>query len=535
MASPLSLHIVPNCGLIIETADSVLNRANHDETEPIKYEIINKGNFNLRHDYEAPQSGDIFSGWLSPASEVSLPPIIKERAGVPLEARHYAFMHPPMGLAAAIDWNNPLNSSDNFRDHYFQPGRGEDLLRLSITKILTVNEKAMADASYLGGFVYFDKHFNVLCVNAISLQSDGSSFLNLSGPFSTTDAVGPSLRQKNRVHALTLDIFHEGGLSACSWVRPDEIFEDKPLSLDRENMSGALVFFRDDMSSYAYMVDNSDTSYPKGQVEILPEIIQSLPSNFLRNDEVTFIFKFLNRDENEKWCQEALQIIEFDHDDWEDDLRCTLYDPKTLLHKACLNRFDHLIISELLKNRSEQRNLSYPDKLGWLPLHFACRYYQNIEVIKLLLYYYPEAILHQDPFGRYPLHIACLNRDSSAEVIELLLQGEGGKIVYKRTKRMNMTPLYIACDSKADAGVIRLLLDADPHGDTIQLKSTIGRLPLHLAIDEKMDPEIIEMLLIKDEELKGKKENYIPDILQVRGGFLVRPSLYLSRSIPWLF
>ena len=100
---------------------------------------------------------------------------------------------------------------------------------------------------------------------------------------------------------------------------------------------------------------------------------------------------------------------------------------------------------------------------------------------------------------------------------------------------MNMTPLYIACDSKADAGVIRLLLDADPHGDTIQLKSTIGRLPLHLAIDEKMDPEIIEMLLIKDEELKGKKENYIPDILQVRGGFLVRPSLYLSRSIPWLF
>ena len=238
MASPASLKVVPNCGLHIKVVGSVLNAAaNYDETEPIKYQIINKGNFNLRSDYVAPQSEDIFSGWLSPASEVSLPPVIKELAGVPLDAQHYAFMHPPMGLAEAIDWENPINSSESFFDSP-DLSAGRSSLRISKYNhnVLKVNKKAMADACFLGGFVYFDEHFHVLCVNAITLQSENDDyFLKLSGPFATTDAVGPTLIKKNRVHALTLDIFHEAGLSACSWVLPDEIFEDKPLSHDHEN------------------------------------------------------------------------------------------------------------------------------------------------------------------------------------------------------------------------------------------------------------------------------------------------------------
>ena len=515
MASPTTLKIVPNCGLQIEI-DSIVDASNYDETEPIKYHILNRGNFNLRRDFNIASNRDLFSGWMSPASEVSLPPAIKEMAGIPLNAQHYAFMHPPMGLADAIDWEDPFTSSDEFNT-------SPTSLRLSKynSSTLVVNEDAMIDATFLGGFVYFDEHFDVLCVNAIALQSKSDDyFLKLSGPFSTTHAVGSTLLKKNRVHALVLDIFHEAGLSSCSYVRPDETFEDEQLSNDYGNFNGALVFFRDDGSSFAYMVDNSDTSHPKGEVEILPDIISSLPTNF-RNDRPKFIFKFLDKRKIDRWCEEAHELIEENDDgDWKDDLRKTLDDPKTLLHNACLAQLDHDIISSLLKDRNEQENLSYPDKFGWLPLHYACRYHQDLRVIELFVYYYSQALHHPDPFGRYPLHTACFNRHSTPEVIQFLLKDEGHYILYKQTKRIEMTPLYIACDSEADIGVIKVLLDADTNCDTIQVKTKAGRLPLHVAVDEKMDAEIIELLLEKDEQLKGRV-NYVPDIQHVRGGFLV--------------
>ena len=103
MASPISLYVVPNCGL--ELANGKLEElekdftCNRNKKAQTKYFIRNTCEFPLattRKDYE---------GWLSPLNDVTLPRAIRRVAGVPDTARYFAFLYPPSGLAENIDWD----------------------------------------------------------------------------------------------------------------------------------------------------------------------------------------------------------------------------------------------------------------------------------------------------------------------------------------------------------------------------------------------------------------------------------------------
>ena len=67
----------------------------------------------------------------------------------------------------------------------------------------------------LGGFVYFDRDFNVLSINALSFLKTEYDFL-LSGPFKPSDATRREIQHSKRVQPLVLADFFEIGFSALA-------------------------------------------------------------------------------------------------------------------------------------------------------------------------------------------------------------------------------------------------------------------------------------------------------------------------------
>lgn len=63
-----------------------------------------------------------------------------------------------------------------------------------------------------------------------------------------------------------------------------------------------------------------------------------------------------------------------------------------------------------------------PDKFGWTPLHYACRFQpHNDSLIAMLVEKISGAVSMADIYNRFPLHLAC-DGDASIQVIELLLE-----------------------------------------------------------------------------------------------------------------
>lgn len=96
MASPLVIYVSPNMGLEIEIVGlTELEREfdPRDNSSPRVYRITNLPMFT---DFltQPEESSTNYQGKLSPLFNVTLPPAAKETAGIPLEARHFGFMHP---------------------------------------------------------------------------------------------------------------------------------------------------------------------------------------------------------------------------------------------------------------------------------------------------------------------------------------------------------------------------------------------------------------------------------------------------------
>jgi ankyrin repeat protein len=82
-----------------------------------------------------------------------------------------------------------------------------------------------------------------------------------------------------------------------------------------------------------------------------------------------------------------------------------------LLHWACSRNAPLDVLKVILD--------AYPDAIqicdsqkGYLPLHFACFYKSSLEILQFLIKVYPESIQQTDKLGKLPLHLSCSNTTS---------------------------------------------------------------------------------------------------------------------------
>ncbi len=276
MTSPVNLHIVPNCGLTIIPKlceDDPCNgrarrrRSSLDTMTPLANGVNGKRALSyLLEDIESqgfpvslPVNKRDFVGSMSPLSPLSLPKQKKKLAGIDQRATRYAFIHPPKGLAAALDWaqikvlwkqlkyhekkkcdlvddvsDTDLNlspSTESTVQSSFtngQIGLSARLLRRknsiddrqSSPKSVIVppsssvlRKWALACFSLHGAFVYFEDTedgVEVISVNALCLSKLGTNFgLRMAGPYQTPLETIQVLKKLERFEVVPLEHFHE--------------------------------------------------------------------------------------------------------------------------------------------------------------------------------------------------------------------------------------------------------------------------------------------------------------------------------------
>ena len=239
MASPITIYTVPNCGLEIKFIGLSPKSIHKTNTQSysgsrshkacFKYQITNKPQDIPLFNETKPLHS--FTGFCSPVNRVTLPLAVKRIVGVPKDAAFFAAVHPPSGLASEIDWRN------------FNRTVSDDIDRTLERK----NKWAIPLISMLGGFVYFDRDFNVLSINALSFLKTEYDFL-LSGPFKPSDATRREIQHSNRVQPLVLAEFFEIGFSALAWIRPDEKFLHQVMADPSYHHGGIMVSLRKEFS-----------------------------------------------------------------------------------------------------------------------------------------------------------------------------------------------------------------------------------------------------------------------------------------------
>ena len=257
MASPISIYIVPKCGLKIE----------HDEKKQ-SYKILkeSRAHFKFTDDPDGllwENFEPIWEGKMSPLSNISLPPNAMVKAGIVQEAKKYAFLFPPPELAERLDWKaHNLDISDHLRssktnvldtnnnmsptqrmnvggyssvvgsnrgggvgsaaDQMLPSQRGTRMSEIiqhalfskkNISKQFEERTWSLPYFAILGGFVFFDENDQVLAVNTLSIV-ETECILKLAGPFETLPEIVNSLQTKDRTETLALDLFHEAGFEA---------------------------------------------------------------------------------------------------------------------------------------------------------------------------------------------------------------------------------------------------------------------------------------------------------------------------------
>lgn len=120
---------------------------------------------------------------------------------------------------------------------------------------------------------------------------------------------------------------------------------------------------------------------------------------------------------------------------------------------------------------------------GDLPLHLACLYYREEEMLEYLIELYPEALETSNCHGQLPLHclVEC-DQETPLETsfVELLCRDDS-KSTLSHADSFGELPLHAACRKiySMEVDTIRYLIEQFP--DAILTKSRYGHLPLHLA------------------------------------------------------
>jgi len=176
-----------------------------------------------------------------------------------------------------------------------------------------------------------------------------------------------------------------------------------------------------------------------------------------------------------------------------------LLEEQEILHKVCEYKAPLAVFQKILEIGGAEiakiKGLYGETGLGYgkLPLHLACSYNNNLEVIQALIDAYPGGARTQDYDGNLPLHKAwACGGKNDWKVIQALINAypKGARI---QNKYGNL-PLHNTCYSKNDLEVIQTLLDAYPEG--VETRSSCGMLPLHWACwKKKNDLEVIQALM----------------------------------------
>ncbi len=292
MTSPVKLHLIPDCGLQItpkfseeDNAGRLRQSMQHQGSmrtstldydtaggingkQALSYSIENieaqgfpvKG---MNNSINGPRQPQDFVGVMSPLSRLSLPKERKKQAGIKPQATRYAYIHPPKGLAAALDWAyirvvwkqlkyhkkkmNAASDSDNDDDDddddeqeysmrsslqtcnlitqksmsrrlFMRRSPSTDSKKLNEPLVVPASSSvlkkwALACFSLLGAFVYFedkDDGVEVISVNAICLSELGTQgVLRMAGPYNTPLETIQVLRKLDRFEVIPLENFHE--------------------------------------------------------------------------------------------------------------------------------------------------------------------------------------------------------------------------------------------------------------------------------------------------------------------------------------
>ena len=167
----------------------------------------------------------------------------------------------------------------------------------------------------------------------------------------------------------------------------------------------------------------------------------------------------------------------------------------TLLHIGTSNKANVEIIRILIEAYPDA--VKEKDEYRYFPLHLAAEANASIEVINLLIEAYPDAVTAKGAEDNIPIHLAAYG--ASIEVVIALLKAypDGVK---KREDDKKIIPLHIAAESKASVEVLNLLIKKYPYGVIIEDEG--GNIPLHYAIRSRNIDKIIALLKAYPEGIK---------------------------------
>jgi len=520
MAAPRQLSVIPDCGLMIELLEQSRIIDYTDSSIPWEYRIIEN---DTKIDDERL---DKFIGRLSPIAKVTLSKEQLGLAGIPQTAETFAFMYPLEELTTALQRKG-----------------------LRPTALIDDDSDINTSAVIMGGFVYFNSDFDCICVNALS-KNTSKHTIDFAGPFEVnasacTELFKMKTRRRNHmscccVQSIQLDNFREAGFVNFAWVRPEEMFNFKPLFADHENMDGSLVYFREDGTGVGYAVVGADNKIDRsGYSGMLSNVfgyggghISSHISPHCHNDimymndvkawkkDTEHLRRCSNVDAGTIKIEDTFVELGCSDDDVGVDifkLENTLVDKMTLLHRACHANLGFDFIKLLLdtKGKSGIKDLQYKHGFGWTPLHYACRFSPtNSALIDLLVTAWPGAVQITDDYGRYPLHIAC-DGNASGNVITLLLSADTSDEMLSLTSAtpsFGLSPIHLACyQGAASEHILKALLLGRDTGMTSR-RTVRKQLPLHLAILEKLPPRTVKILLDADSKYQSMRPRSVPDV-----------------------
>jgi len=513
MSKPIRLYIIPSCGLKITFEKEVPNTIGRD---PINYRIsledlpIEVPEDKRRDLLHTKDRDDLVSGCMGPISNVSLPPKMMEKSGIHKDARYYAYMYPIAQVAQKLNWKSKTLDQNCNDLEKGEPCTGKE------------NAWAKAYCFMLGAYVYFDQEKKVIQVNALSLK-ETNYHLQLAGPFKPPKEAVDGLRELDRVHPMTLEIFQECSYVAFGVSSPGELFRSKEVCAGNiHGRHGAFMFYRDDgTGALCYEIESGENFVdPSGKISSIHDAFEIVAKRYVYNKEGndaqdaherTFEFVTDNclpaMGSDDRFKKKIVRAIA-DNKENVDNFRKEIEKIadaentflETIIHHACRAKCDKATIKHLLLVVDSTVLAKADSSVRWLPLHYACRHCaKDEELIKYLISLYKDAVTKKDRFHRCPLHIA-VNSKPSVRVIEILLEHDTRRdAISIKTKNLKRSPIHIACNRGVEKEIIEKLLgNAEKKGTRRKMlneKDALGSTALQLAIERGLNFEIIELLI----------------------------------------
>jgi ankyrin repeat protein len=149
------------------------------------------------------------------------------------------------------------------------------------------------------------------------------------------------------------------------------------------------------------------------------------------------------------------------------------------------------VLREIL--RTHPRSIRDVDTNGWRPLHHAVHGEAPLEIVRLLVDAWEEALLERtDDDGSTPLHYAVSSRSGPfLEVLEFLVERRPHALRVKDTR--GYLPRHVAARFKASAEVVQRLVERCP--EALLIEDGAGWLPLHGAVDAWAPLAVIRCLV----------------------------------------